>query len=117
MEAITRATLNKILSKSLTLKKPTRSIVDKEVVTTWTSSIITGEIQQITSSDLLFLPAGTLEVGDIRGFFLPDYYAGTIKIEEGDIIVWDSEELEIYRVLDHIYKGRVIYKEAFLKRL
>jgi len=117
-----KITLNKILSKTLTLRKISKTIDD-----TWGSSeesytdySIQGELVPITEEDLRYNPYGTIDLGDARAFVLPSYTINstTVTVDIDDYLIFNNVQYRIEWITNHYdEKGEVFIKELRLRRV
>jgi len=76
---------------------------------------ITVFIDNFRFSEWYGAPAGILEPGDMRGFFLAAY--GGVSVETGDWLVCPLGTFRVLDVRTWDYLGESIYKEATLRKV
>jgi hypothetical protein len=86
--------------------------IQTAVNTTFTLECV---LYPVRFDDMRFMPAGIIEVGDIRGFFMPSYQRGTTMVTIGtnDLIYYNDEAYEIRSVTDITDGKRIILKEVY----
>ena len=105
MKLIDRSTLKNLLGGTFTLEK-----------SDGTQYTIQAEVQGITLEDLKYGSYGVWESVNLRAFFLPYYTINgeTITVEEDDYLYVDSKKYRIVRLIQHMFRGEEVYREAFL---
>ena len=113
--------LRRILTQSLTLKKPTESIEESTFGTvskTWTDYAITGALYPNTYDETMWARDGGFRKSDARGYFFSSYTIGedTVYVEEGDHVLKGTELYSILRLYEHSEFSSTI-RSAFLVRV
>ena len=77
------------------------------------------EIQEVTSEDIAFYIAGTVNLGDAWGFFQASYFdkGKQIVIAPLDEITWNGKTWMIDTIEDAFVGEQLWFKKAFLRRL
>jgi hypothetical protein len=99
------------LRQRATLRKKTVTIVDDEYeqgTESFTNYTIDNcEIQPVTSEDLVWLPAGTLNIGDARGWFKEFICMVVCKSEfdTASLYTYDHDKIEVEDGEARLYEG------------
>ena len=115
--------LAKLLKRNIVLIKVTETEIEDDLYGQAEESkstySIKAEIQDITESDIMYLPEGALKVGDAIGYFL-DYYivsGNTIVVDVDDLIIDRGHSYRVQTILQPSQGDNNVYRRASLRRL
>ena len=104
--------LIKTYGQECQLKKRIVNTIDHQIVYDYSEpELIKGQFLQIMPYDSELYAWGNIKVGDWIGCF-----PHNVNIEEGDLIILSGDTLEVQNVICRRHKGKVMYKEALLRR-
>lgn len=104
--------LMKKYGEEVQLCKRITKTVNNQVVYEYSEPVIVlAQIEQIIPYDYILEKYGSIPTGDYLATFLPE-----VDVNEGDLIIYQGQKLNVENVIYRRHKGVVIYKEAVLRK-